>query len=97
MQAIFATQTAIARYFYQFVNKLNELIAGTPFEMQSLEDIIKNSDLDVDKHQRYLHIFENLKQYGLDSTKIYYLNEKELESNSVNSCDPVLEILMSTR
>lgn len=59
--------------------------------------IVKNSDLDVYKHQRYLHIFENLKQYGLDSMKIYYLNEKELESNSVNSCDPLLEILMSTR
>lgn len=27
-----------------YVNKLNELIAGTPFETQWLEDIIKNSD-----------------------------------------------------
>lgn len=35
------------KHYVGYVNKLNELIVGTPFEEQSLEDIIMNSDRSI--------------------------------------------------
>ena len=58
----------------------------------------KRSDANSDheKHQRYMHIFENLKQYGFENLKIHYLEENVIESNAIKSCDQLFEILLST-
>jgi Fe-Mn family superoxide dismutase len=47
LEPIIDTQTVELHYgkhHQGYVNKLNELIAGTPFEGKPLEDIIKNSE-----------------------------------------------------
>ncbi|RJL70160.1 hypothetical protein [Acinetobacter radioresistens] len=49
-----------------------------------------------EKHQIYMHIFENSQKYGFENLKIFYIEENVIESNPVQGCDQLFEILLST-
>lgn len=60
-----------------YVNKLNELIAGTPYEGKSLEDIIKSSDgpvfnnaAQMRNHDLYRSILQSPQENNLPTWKI---------------------------
>ena len=53
--------------------------------------VASKSDHYDDKHQKYIHVFVNLKHYGFARMEIHYLDEKDVESHEVNGCEELLK------
>ena len=65
-------------------NVLAELInLPLPTDIIYVHDGRANDPVELEKHQHYLYIFENLKNYGFDQINIHYIDQSIIESNQV--------------